>query len=105
MAHRVTETALRWTVVVLGCALMLPLSAMSLRADPLGAQLERQLPLLMERHGVAGVNAVILREGREVWAGSFGMADPEAAIAMTRESVFRVGGSSRSWHGQRCRSI
>jgi len=36
-----------------GCALMVPLSAMSLRADPLGAQLERQLPLLLERHGVA----------------------------------------------------
>ena len=52
-----------------GCALMLLASAMSLRADPLGAQLERQLPILMERHGVAGVNAVILREGREVWAG------------------------------------
>ena len=36
-----------------GFALMVPLSAMSLRADPLGAQLERQLPLLLERHGVA----------------------------------------------------
>ncbi len=77
------------------CALMMLVSAMTLRADPLGAQLERQIPLLMERHGVAGVNAVILREGREVWAGSFGMADPEAGIAMTRESVFRVESISK----------
>lgn len=74
---------------------MLLLSAMSLRADPLGEHLKRQLPILMERHGVAGVNAVILHEGREVWAGSFGMADPEAAVAMTRESVFRVESISK----------
>ncbi len=78
-----------------GFAFMLLVSAMALRADPLGERLERQLPILMERHGVAGVNAVILREGREVWAGTFGMSDPEAGIAMTRVSVFRVESISK----------
>ena len=83
------------SALVAGCALMLLVSAMALRADPLGAQLERQLPLLMERHGVAGVNAVILREGREAWAGAFGMADPEAGVAMTRAHLFRVESISK----------
>ncbi len=77
------------------CALMMLVSATTLHAYPLGAQLEREIPLLMERHGVAGVNALILREGREVWAESFGMADPEAAIAMTRDRVFRVESISK----------
>lgn len=78
------------------CApLALLLSALPLRAKPLGLVLEVRIPSLMMRHGIAGLNVVVLRGGQEGWAGSFGMADPETGQSMTRERVFRVGSISK----------
>jgi len=82
-------------MLVLNLALALLLSALPLRADPLGEDLDVRIPSLMERHGVSGLNVIVLRDGQEVWAGSFGMADPDSREPMTRDRVFRVESISK----------
>jgi CubicO group peptidase (beta-lactamase class C family) len=85
----------RSTVLALCVPLALLLSALPLRAEPLGMALETRIPALMARHGVAGLNVIVLRGGQEAWAGSFGMADPQAGEPMTRDRVFRVESISK----------
>ncbi|MCC5986574.1 MAG: beta-lactamase family protein [Pararhodobacter sp.] len=85
----------RSAVLALCVPLALMLSALPLRAEPLGAVLEARIPSLMARHGVEGLNVIVLRGGREVWAGSFGMADAQAGQPMTRDRVFRVESISK----------
>ncbi|TVR59790.1 MAG: class A beta-lactamase-related serine hydrolase [Gemmatimonadales bacterium] len=64
-------------------------------ADPLATRLQEAVPRLMARHGVTGVNLVVLREGREAWAASFGSADSSRGRPMTREALFRVESISK----------
>jgi len=64
-------------------------------SDPLASELDERIPRVMARHGVEGVNIVVLREGREVWAASFGFSDPAQGLAMSREAVFRVESISK----------
>ena len=82
-------------MLVLCFPLALLLSAFPMRADPLGVDLDARIPSLMQRHGVAGLNVIVLRDGEEVWAGSFGMADPDSGEPMTRDRVFRVESISK----------
>ena len=63
--------------------------------DPLGSELEGLIPAVMTRHGVTGVNVVVLRDGEEAWAASFGFADPARGRPMTREAVFRIESISK----------
>lgn len=74
---------------------LLSLHAGDGRADPVGDVLDRRIPRLMERHDVAGLNVLVLREGREVWAGSYGWADRVAQLAMSRHTVFRLESLSK----------
>ena len=60
-------------------------------SDPLpGEPIGGRIPALMARHDVAGLNILVLHEGREHWAGSYGWADPAMQIPMTRGTVFRL---------------
>ena len=58
----------------------------ALQGEPFG----NRIPGLMARHDVAGLNILVLREGHELWAGSYGWADPAMQIPMTRATVFRL---------------
>ncbi|TNF60635.1 MAG: class A beta-lactamase-related serine hydrolase, partial [Rhodobacteraceae bacterium] len=49
----------------------------------------------MEADGVAGVVIVLIADGRPVWTGAFGMADPAAGLAMTTDALFRVESISK----------
>lgn len=57
---------------------------------PPGERLGNSIPALMARHDVAGLNIVVLREGGEHWAASYGWADPVMQLPMTRATVFRL---------------
>jgi CubicO group peptidase (beta-lactamase class C family) len=61
------------------------------RADCMDGRILR----LMDRHNVAGLNVLVLRNGREVWASSYGWADPAAQVPMSREVVFRLESLSK----------
>lgn len=45
--------------------------------------------------GVAGAVIVLVRDGRAVWTGTFGMADPASNRPLTEDAVFRVESLSK----------
>lgn len=49
----------------------------------------------MEANGVPGVVIALIADGKPVWFGAFGMADPVAGLAMTADTLFRVESISK----------
>lgn len=49
----------------------------------------------MEADGVAGVVIALIADGKPVWTGAFGMADPVAGLAMNADALFRVESISK----------
>jgi CubicO group peptidase (beta-lactamase class C family) len=49
----------------------------------------------MEADGVPGVVIALIADGKPVWTGAFGMADPPAGLAMNTDALFRVESISK----------
>lgn len=64
-------------------------------ASPLRTRLSETATDRMAADGVAGAVIVLLRDGRAVWTGAFGMADPASGRPMTEDAVFRVESLSK----------
>lgn len=50
----------------------------------------------MERHGIAGLAAVIVKDDAPVWTGTFGFANVEDAIAVDGDTLFAVASISKT---------
>ncbi len=50
---------------------------------------------LREEARIAGLAAAVAVDGEIVWSGGFGLADAEAGIAVTPDTVFRIGSVSK----------
>lgn len=49
----------------------------------------------MESRGIPGLAAAVIREGRVVWSGTFGLADVENAVPVTPRTIFRFASVSK----------
>ena len=57
--------------------------------------LDTRVPALMERYDVPGVSMALVRDGKRVWTGAYGVADQEAERPMTVDALFRVESISK----------
>jgi CubicO group peptidase (beta-lactamase class C family) len=59
------------------------------------AQLQKQIPELMERADVPGLSVAVIRSGKTVWTGAFGVRDKASNLPVDRETMFNVGSLSK----------
>jgi CubicO group peptidase (beta-lactamase class C family) len=59
------------------------------------AQLEKDIPALMEKSGVPGLSMAVIRGGKTVWAGSFGVRSEQTKKPVSPDTVFNVGSLSK----------
>jgi CubicO group peptidase (beta-lactamase class C family) len=59
------------------------------------ADLEEQLPKLMEANKVPGLSMVIIQDGKMVWRRGFGVRDAESRAPVDHETVFEAGSMSK----------
>ncbi len=62
---------------------------------PTGEQLEKLFPELMRKASIPGLSAALLREGKVVWTGAFGVGDAETGEPVTTETVFEAASLSK----------
>jgi CubicO group peptidase (beta-lactamase class C family) len=59
------------------------------------AQLETDIPALMDKAGVPGLSIAAIRGGRTVWTESFGVRNSETKKPVTGDTRFNVGSLSK----------
>ena len=57
------------------------------------ATFDRELPKLLTKHNVAGMGAAIIREGRIVWTGGYGLQGPGTPV--TESTLFNVASMAK----------
>ncbi len=63
---------------------------------PYTTHLDEKIPGLMEKYGIPGVCAALVRDGEPVWSRAYGYADVEAGRLMTTDTRCRVESISKS---------
>ena len=58
--------------------------------------LDARVPAWLQRYGVPGAALALVRDGRVVWTGAYGVADRASGRAMTTDAVFRAESISKS---------
>jgi CubicO group peptidase (beta-lactamase class C family) len=58
-------------------------------------QLLRDIPALMEKAGVPGLSIAVIRDGKTVWTGSFGVRNVTTKAPVNAETRFNVGSLSK----------
>lgn len=98
------RTAIRlcWAVLLAGLVIILvqpfPLDQPNPHHDgqpSLTERLTRTVSRHLKADDVAGAVVVVIRQGKPVWTGAFGMADPDTGRAMTPDALFRVESISK----------
>jgi CubicO group peptidase (beta-lactamase class C family) len=59
------------------------------------ARIDTMLQGFIERGQIAGAEAIVFKDGREVYYGSFGFADREARRAMSRDALIQIYSMSK----------
>jgi CubicO group peptidase (beta-lactamase class C family) len=59
------------------------------------AQLTRDIPALMEKRGIPGLSIAVIREGKTMWMGSFGVQSEATKTPVTKNARFNVGSLSK----------
>src|ERR1700723_2756684 len=60
------------------------------------AKLQHDLPALMERSHVAGLQVAVLRHGKTAWLGHYGFADREAKTPVDDQTIFNIASLSKT---------
>ncbi|NIP60609.1 MAG: serine hydrolase [Gemmatimonadetes bacterium] len=63
--------------------------------DSVDTRLERRIPELMERAGIPGLSAALVKDGRVTWTGAFGVRSRETGDPVTDETVFQAASLSK----------
>jgi CubicO group peptidase (beta-lactamase class C family) len=88
-------------VFVLAALVLLPATA-SLQSRPAGLNpdrvgvIDRGLQRYVDDNKVAGIVALVLRDGRPVYEKAFGWADKEAGRQMTPDTIFRIASQTKA---------
>lgn len=64
-------------------------------SDPTAALLARRVPELTERAEIPGLSMALVRGGRVVWTGAFGLRNRETGRPVTGETVFQAASLSK----------
>lgn len=59
------------------------------------AHLQNEIPTLMEKSGVPGLSIAVIRDGKTVWAASYGVRNAETRKPVTEGTLFNVGSLSK----------
>ena len=59
------------------------------------AKLEKDVPDLMQKAGIPGVSIGLIRNGKLVWAGAFGVMNADTRKPVTKETVFEAASLSK----------
>lgn len=59
------------------------------------AGLAKDIPTLMEKGGVPGLSIAVIRGGKTVWTGNFGVRDAETRKPVASDTMFNVGSLSK----------
>ena len=62
-------------------------------------ELRKLIPESMRRHNVPGLSLAMVREHKIVWAEAFGLADKEANVPLTPETVFEAASLTKPAYG------
>jgi CubicO group peptidase (beta-lactamase class C family) len=65
------------------------------RWQTLVADLEKEIPKLMEEASVPGLSIAIIQDGKLVWRRGFGVKDSESRALVDNETVFEAGSMSK----------
>ncbi|MCK4766032.1 MAG: beta-lactamase family protein [Candidatus Aminicenantes bacterium] len=60
------------------------------------AQLEKEIPQLMEKGLIPGLSAAVIRDGKLAWAKGFGVKDTKTEKPVTQKSVFEAASLSKA---------
>ena len=59
------------------------------------ARLEKDVPDLMQKAGIPGVSIGLIRDGKLVWTGTFGVMNADTRKPVTKETVFEAASLSK----------
>ncbi|HEV3060949.1 MAG TPA: serine hydrolase domain-containing protein [Vicinamibacterales bacterium] len=94
-----TSTQIAVLVVTLGVGLPLqvapPTSQIGFASDRL-ARIDRGLQQLVDANRIAGVVALVLRDGKPVYERAVGWSDKEAGRKMTTDTIFRIASQTKA---------
>ncbi len=92
-------------ISVAWCGLFATLSAAHDSAQPVSmnsateASLEKHIPALMEKAGIPGLSIAVIRGGKTVWTGNFGVRNTndneQTKPLVTKDTLFNVGSLSK----------
>jgi CubicO group peptidase (beta-lactamase class C family) len=63
------------------------------------AELDRNIPELLERDHVPGVSVALVEKGEVVWSKGYGVVDTRTGAPITPQYVFAHGSNSAGWSG------
>jgi CubicO group peptidase (beta-lactamase class C family) len=93
-------------MALLGCALLLPVSALAQVAGSGVARpvqdrpsLDAIIPQRMAEGGLVGLAAAVIVDGKVVWRSGYGFADRETGRAFTTETVMNIASISKTMTG------
>lgn len=54
------------------------------------AELEREIPELMTKADIPGMSIAVIKEGRVIWTGGFGIKNTKTGEAVTKDTIFKA---------------
>ena len=88
----------RFLLALIFVAQLISLEAQSARSAAVQADaVDRFIAAEMERRHIPGVSLAVLRDGKEIKTQGYGVADLEHGIAVTPETVFKIGSVSKQF--------
>jgi CubicO group peptidase (beta-lactamase class C family) len=103
----VHSTKIRWTLAIAASALSLAACSGATQSGPQAAPpaqaaphinrapIDTALQSFIEKGQIAGAEAIVFKDGQEVYYGSFGFADREAQRKMSRDTLIQIYSMSK----------
>ena len=95
---------MKYAILLLSCSFLLPAQTAASIAHPVGLAPSRdrliKVDKLLKRYtdegNIAGAVALVLRDGKPVYAHAVGMADKELGRKMTVDTIFRIASQTKA---------
>jgi CubicO group peptidase (beta-lactamase class C family) len=76
------------------CAVQSSIAPVAMNA-PSQERLDKDIPALMKKAGIPGLSIAVIRGGKTVWTGSFGVRSEATKKPVTKDTLFNVGSLSK----------
>ena len=95
--------------VVVVCALaagvVCSLSGFAQTVSPAAAKIERVVREEMQSHQIPGLQVTVIQHGSIIFSGAYGLANVENAVAVTKQTIFRINSMSKAFTGVACMQL